>query len=199
MLLYFYILSMSNHSIIIFASGRGSNAQAIIDYFRNDDQINIELIVSNKADAGVLSIAERENIASTLVDRDSFGGDEFCDKLKIHNPSLIVLAGFLWKIPSNIVAAFPNKIVNIHPALLPKHGGKGMYGHHVHKAVLHANETASGITIHYVNDIYDAGNKILQAHCPVRAEDDVDSLANRIHKLEHFFLPRTIAYLLEHS
>lgn len=188
---------MSAHSIIIFASGKGSNAQAIIDYFKESKEAQVSLIVSNKADAGVLSIAEKENIPSKVIDKTIFTSDDFCTQLESLNPSLIILAGFLWKIPPNIVAAFPEKIINIHPALLPKHGGKGMYGHHVHNAVLHANDTTSGITIHYVNEIYDAGSKILQAHCPVKDSDDADRLAQRIHKLEHFFFPRTIAYLLQ--
>lgn len=188
---------MSTHSIIIFASGRGSNAQAIIDYFKKNNEAKVSLIVSNKVDAGVLSIAKEEGIPSLVINKETFSTDEFCDQLKEHNPSLIILAGFLWKVPANVIAAFPEKIINIHPALLPKYGGKGMYGHHVHNAVLHASETTSGITIHYVNEIYDAGSKILQAHCPVKADDDADSLAGRIHKLEHYFFPRTIAYLLQ--
>lgn len=123
--------------------------------------------------------------------------DELVHQLQAYNPSLIVLAGFLWKIPHTLVNSFPEQIINIHPALLPKYGGKGMYGHNVHEAVINAGEKESGITIHYVDEVYDNGCKILQAHCPVASGDTADILAARIHKLEHFFYPRTIEYLLE--
>ncbi|MCB0698542.1 MAG: phosphoribosylglycinamide formyltransferase [Chitinophagales bacterium] len=184
-------------SLIIFASGRGSNAQAIIDYFNNDSGVEVALIVSNKKDAGVLQIAADNNIPSLVVDKQSFNNSSFADTLKGYTPSLIVLAGFLWKVPDAVVKAFSGKIINIHPALLPSYGGKGMYGHHVHEAVIAAKEQESGITIHYVDEVYDNGGIILQARCTVSAEDSPDSLAQRIHKLEHFFFPRTIEYMLE--
>lgn len=185
------------HQLIIFASGKGSNAQAIIDYFKSNGLAKVSLIVSNKAEAGVLDIAAAEGIPSVTINKISLGSEAFVQQLQSYNPSLIILAGFLLQIPATIVQAFPEKIVNIHPALLPKYGGKGMYGHRVHEAVIGAGETESGITIHYVDEVYDNGSKILQAHCPVQPVDTADSLAQRIHKLEHFFYPRTIEYLLE--
>lgn len=185
------------HSLIIFASGKGSNAQAIIDYFKSNHIAKVSLIVSNKANAGVLNIAEKEGIPSMIVDKAIMNSDELVQQLQSYNPSFIVLAGFLWKIPQSLVKAFPEQIINIHPALLPKYGGKGMYGHNVHEAVIATGEKESGITIHYVDEVYDNGSKILQAYCPVMAGDTADALAERIHKLEHFFYPRTIEYLLE--
>ncbi|MCB0696056.1 MAG: phosphoribosylglycinamide formyltransferase [Chitinophagaceae bacterium] len=185
------------HSLIIFASGKGSNAQAIIDYFKNNGGARVSLIVSNKAEAGVFNIARAEGVPSMLIDKIMFNSTQFIEDLKMHNPALIILAGFLWKIPTVLVKAFPEQIVNIHPALLPKYGGKGMYGSHVHESVISAGETESGITIHYVDEVYDNGNKILQAHCPIQPGDTADILAESIHKLEHFFYPRTIEYLLE--
>lgn len=187
------------HSLVILASGRGSNAQAIIDFFRDSSLATVSLIVSNKQDAGVLDIAAAEGIDHVVVDKNAFNAQDFIDKVNSYKPSLIILAGFLWKIPSAMVEAFQEKIINIHPALLPKYGGKGMYGHHVHHAVIKAAERESGITIHYVDEVYDNGNKILQAHCLVVPGDDADALAQKIHKLEHFFYPRTIEYLLENT
>lgn len=187
------------HSIIVFASGTGTNTRAIIDYFNQNKLAKVSLIVSNKPDAGVLNIARNGHIPFLVVDRQTFKEQLIIEQLNEHKPSLIVLAGFLWKIPGNIVAAFPGKIINIHPALLPNYGGKGMYGHHVHTAVLQASDAESGITIHYVNEVYDSGNIILQARCPVHSEDNADSLAARVHRLEHFYYPRTIEFLLQES
>lgn len=185
------------HSLIIFASGRGSNAQAIIDYFKGNGKATVSLIVSNKPDAGVLDIARAEGIPSLVVDRAQFNDVALVAKLREHKPSLIVLAGFLWKIPEHLVQAFPDNMVNIHPALLPRYGGKGMYGHHVHNAVVAAGETESGITVHYVNEVYDSGNIILQARCKVVPGDNADALAARIHRLEHYYFPRAIEFLLD--
>lgn len=185
------------HSLVIFASGTGTNAQAIIDYFKGGIFAKVALIVSNKEDAGVLKIAERENIPTLIINKSAFAEESFLQELKQYNPSLIILAGFLWKIPSTIIDEFPNNIINIHPSLLPKYGGKGMYGMHVHQAVLEKGEKESGITIHIVNEVYDEGNKILQAYCIITKDDTAQTLAAKIHKLEHFFYPRTIEYLLE--
>lgn len=185
-------------NLIIFASGAGTNAAAIINWFKANGKARVSLIVCNKPQAGVLKIAERENIPTLLIDKQSIQSDEFVTTLKSYNPTLIVLAGFLWKIPTTMTTAFPDKIINIHPALLPKYGGKGMYGHHVHEAVIAAGEQESGITIHYVNEAYDEGNTIVQAHCPVVAGDTPDSLAARIHQLEHYYFPRVIEFLLQH-
>ena len=185
------------HSLIIFASGRGSNAKAIIDYFKTNGKARVSLIVSNKADAGVLEIAKEEHIPFSIVNRNSINETLLLDMLKSSQPSLIIVAGFLWKIPEGIINEFRNRIINIHPALLPAYGGKGMYGHHVHNAVLAANEKESGITIHYVDEVYDSGDIIVQARCPIRNTDNSGDLAARIHLLEHFYYPRTVEFLLE--
>jgi phosphoribosylglycinamide formyltransferase 1 len=185
------------HSLIIFASGQGTNAAAIIAHFKDNPIARVSLIVCNKPGAGVLEIAKAENIPTLLVDKQSFSSSETLASLNKENPSLIILAGFLWKVPDTIIEAFRNRIVNIHPALLPDHGGKGMYGHHVHQAVLDAGKTESGITIHYVDEVYDSGDIIIQARCPVLKGDVPDTLAGRIHELEHFFFPRAIEFLLK--
>lgn len=184
------------HSIVIFASGAGSNARAIIDHFKGNGKAKISLIVSNKAEAGVLEIARKEEIPYLIVDKKTFQETLLIEQLRDVRPSIIVLAGFLWKIPAPIVREFNGRILNIHPALLPNYGGKGMYGHNVHHAVIAAKDAESGITIHYVNEVYDEGNIIMQARCKVEANDSADALANRIHKLEHFYYPRAIEFLL---
>lgn len=184
------------HSLIIFASGAGSNAKAIIDFLKIHPIAQVSLIVCNKPQAGVLQIADDENIPTLIIDKISFQETSFIETLQQYHPSLLVLAGFLWKIPEAVVQAFSNKIINIHPALLPKYGGKNMYGSHVHAAVLAAKESTSGITIHYVNEVYDEGEIILQAHCSVSATDTIESLAHKIHQLEHFYFPRAIQFLL---
>ncbi len=186
------------HSLIIFASGTGTNAAAIIAYFKENKKAKVSLIVCNKPDAGVITIAEKEHIPFLLINKQTVHETLLVEQMQSYNPSLIILAGFMWKVPENIVAAFPGKIINIHPALLPKYGGKGMYGHHVHDAVIAAGERESGITIHYVNEAYDEGDIIVQAHCALHANDTADSLARNIHKLEHFYYPRVVEYLLEH-
>lgn len=186
-------------SLVIFASGAGTNAAAIIEYFRHNGKARVALIVSNKPDAGVLEIAKREEIPFLIISKKTFTETLLIEQISDYNPSLIVLAGFLWKIPETLLHAFPGKIINIHPALLPGYGGKGMYGHHVHHAVITAKEQESGITIHYVNEHYDEGGTILQARCRVAAGDAPDDLAKRIHKLEHFYYPRSIEFLLENG
>lgn len=184
------------HSLIIFASGRGSNAAAIIDHFKKNGKAHVSLIVTNKEDAGVIDIALREHIPYLIVNKHTFQDTLVIDQLQSYKPSLIILAGFLWKIPLSIINAFQDKIINIHPALLPKYGGKGMYGHNVHNAVIASEETESGITIHYVNEVYDNGKILVQARCPVQTKDSPDDLAKRIHHLEHYYYPRTIEFLL---
>jgi formyltetrahydrofolate-dependent phosphoribosylglycinamide formyltransferase len=184
-------------NIAIFASGAGSNAQKIIDHFRDSDHIKIALIVCNKPGAGVLSIAAKENIPALLIDREKFfRGNGYTDELKENTIGFIVLAGFLWKIPDSLIQAYPRKIINIHPALLPNYGGKGMYGNHVHDAVIAAGEKESGITIHYVDGHYDNGDIIFQARCPVLENDTAATLASRIHQLEHEHYPRVIEKIL---
>jgi formyltetrahydrofolate-dependent phosphoribosylglycinamide formyltransferase len=183
--------------LAIFASGAGSNAQKIIDHFRNHATIKVSMIICNKPGAGVLSIAEREHIPSLLIDKEKFfRGDAYIPELKEKNIDFIVLAGFLWKIPSLLIKAYPGKIVNIHPALLPNYGGKGMYGNRVHEAVIANGDKESGITIHYVDEIYDHGRIIFQAKCTVSPDDNADTLAKRIHELEHKHFPRVIEEIL---
>ncbi len=180
-------------SIAIFASGAGSNAQKLIDYFRSSPSVKITLIVCNKEGAGVLSIAKKENIPSLLINKERFfREDAYLAELKKHEIDFIILAGFLWKIPSLLIKAYPNKIINIHPALLPKYGGKGMYGHFVHEAVIASKDKESGITIHYVDEQYDHGNIIFQEKCLVDTNDTPDSLAKKIHSLEYVHFPRVV-------
>ena len=185
-------------NIAIFASGAGTNAQKIIDHFRNSSLAKVGLVVCNKKKAGALQIAENENIPSLIIDKEKFfSGDGYREELLERKIDFIVLAGFLWKIPSPLLQAYPRRIVNIHPALLPKFGGHGMYGSHVHEAVLAGKEVESGITIHYVDEHYDNGDIILQIKCPVLENDTPESLANRIHALEHANYPLVIEQLVK--
>lgn len=188
---------MSQHNIIIFASGAGSNAQQIINYFKKDKQIKIALIVCNNPKAGVLQIAANEQIPVLLIQKDEFVKSGYLDEIKKYHPDLIVLAGFLWKIPEKLIAHFPRRIINIHPALLPAYGGKGMYGGAVHDAVVKAREKESGITIHYVDDKYDHGEIIFQARCFLDPEETPESLAHKIHTLEHLYFAVTIENILK--
>ena len=180
-------------NIVILASGAGSNAQKIIDYFRNHSSIKVSLIACNNPDAGVLKIAARENIPSIIIEKEKFfRGNHYVDDLEQNKIGFIVLAGFLWKLPAELIQAFPNRIINIHPALLPNYGGKGMYGENVHAAVIAAGEKESGITIHYVDELYDNGSIIFQSKCQVLPGDTPATLAQRIHGLEHEYYPKWI-------
>lgn len=188
---------LPTHHIAIFASGAGSNAQKIIDHFRNHVSIKPGLIVCNKPGAGVLGIAKRENIPFLLIEKEKFfRGDGYVPELKEKNIDFIVLAGFLWKIPSALIKAYSGRIINIHPALLPKYGGKGMYGHFVHEAVIASGDKESGITVHYVDEIYDHGKIIFQDKCEVVPTDTAETLAQKIHELEHKNFPAVIEKLL---
>jgi formyltetrahydrofolate-dependent phosphoribosylglycinamide formyltransferase len=185
-------------NIAIFASGAGSNAAQIIQHFSSSAKIKIGLIVCNKPSAGVLNIAANAGIPSLLIEKEQFfKGDSYLPELQKHTIDFIVLAGFLWKIPEPLIKAYPKKIINIHPALLPKYGGKGMFGHYVHEAVINNKETESGITIHYVDELYDHGAVIFQATCTVDENDNADSLAKKIHLLEHTHYPKVIAETLQ--
>jgi len=184
-------------SLVIFASGKGSNTLSIIQYFKKTALAKVSLIVCNKAEAGVLSVATDNHIPFLLVDKQTLSDPLLLTQIETYKPHLLVLAGFLWKIPDFLIQHYPNKIVNIHPALLPKYGGKGMYGARVHEAVVNAGEKESGITIHFVNEHYDEGAHILQAHCAVQAQDSPDDVAMKVAKLEHFFFPTTLEYLLK--
>lgn len=179
--------------IAIFASGAGSNAQKIIEYLAGHPSIQVALIVCNKPGAGVLTIAENHQIPTLLIEKERFfRGDAYLAELKSRDIRFVVLAGFLWKVPDALVNAYPDRIINIHPALLPKYGGKGMYGMRVHEAVIAAGEKESGITIHYVNEHFDEGAPILQARCPVEPGDTPEQLAQKIHALEHRYFPETV-------
>jgi phosphoribosylglycinamide formyltransferase-1 len=179
--------------IAIFASGAGSNAARIIHHFKGKQDIAIGLIVCNKPEAGVLNIAQQEGIPTLILEKEKFfRGNAYIDELQQANISFIVLAGFLWKVPTALVQAFSGRIVNIHPALLPNYGGKGMYGMHVHNAVIDAKEKESGITIHFVDEVYDHGAVIYQAICSITDADTPETLAQKIHQLEHAHYPRVI-------
>lgn len=183
--------------IIVFASGNGSNFQNIADYFANNQLIKIELLISNKADAYVLERAKELDIPSMVITKNSFyETDEIVTVLKELNPDLIVLSGFLWLIPENIISAFEHKIINIHPALLPKYGGKGMYGMNVHKAIAENKESETGISIHYVSKEYDKGDLIFQTKCKLSPQDTPEMIAEKVHRLEYEFFPKTIQSLL---
>ena len=183
--------------IAIFASGAGGNAARIIEHFYDNPTVKVALIISNNRKAGVVDIAQKSHISTFFIDKNAFFSDKSCiNDLKSENIDFIILAGFLWKIPDILIREYPVKIVNIHPALLPKYGGKGMYGHYVHEAVLANKETESGITIHYVDEVYDHGQVIFQARCPVMENDTPQTLAQRIHELEHKHYPIVIERLL---
>ncbi len=183
--------------LALFASGRGSNVQRIVEYFQNHQQIRPALIVSDNPSAPVLQIAEKHNIPTLLVNKTMLKeGDSVLAKLNEHHIDYIILAGFLKLIPKALIEAFPNAILNIHPALLPQYGGKGMYGINVHKAVKAAGEPESGITIHYVNEHYDEGEIIFQARCPVQPSDTPEEIAKKVQKLEHKHYAQVIEALL---
>lgn len=184
-------------NIAIFASGAGSNARRIIEYFKDSETVKIALIVCNKPGAGVLNIAQEHGIPTLLIEKEQFfRGNAYVDELREYHIDFIVLAGFLWKVPSALIRAFTEKIINIHPALLPKYGGKGMYGQFVHEAVIGAKDPESGITIHFVDEQYDHGSTIFRITCPVLPDDTPASLAQRIHELEHKHYPMVIEKLL---
>ena len=187
--------------IAIFASGAGSNATKIIEHFavlnkKGDAAVTVSLIVCNKPDAGVLKVAAAHQIPALVIDKEKFfRGNAYIDELITTNIDFIVLAGFLWKLPTTLIKAFHRKIINIHPALLPKYGGKGMYGQFVHEAVITNKDKESGITIHYVDEVYDHGQIILQATCPVTEDDTPETLANKVQTLEHRHFPVAVAWL----
>ena len=179
--------------IALFASGSGSNAENIVHYFSHNPGFLFPLIISKKPDAFVQSRAKQLDIPSFSFSREDFmDGDKILTLLKLYNIDYIVLAGFLLKIPQTLILAFPQKIINIHPALLPKHGGKGMYGMKVHQTVAEEGDTESGITIHYVNNNYDEGNIIFQATCPVLPTDTPEMIAEKVHDLEYEYFPKVI-------
>jgi len=183
--------------IAIFASGSGSNAEKIINYFQDSESVQIDLLLTNNPQAGIIERGRRLSIPTIIFDKKSFAKtDKIVEILKKQEIDWVILAGFLWLIPANLVKAYPNKIINIHPALLPKYGGKGMWGHFVHEAV-HANkDTESGITIHYVNEHYDEGEVIFQAKCEIVEGDSPEDIAAKVQVLEHKHFPEVIEKLI---
>ena len=182
--------------ILLFASGAGSNVENIIQYFKNNPDVKIAGVFSNNSNAIVLDKAKKHNVPTFIFNREQLTEGFVLDKMAEFKPDLVVLAGFLWKIPQEIVYAYPNKIINIHPALLPKYGGKGMYGIKVHQTVLANKEKETGITIHYVNEHYDEGEFIFQQKVAIEDCTSADEIANKIHELEHKHFPKIIEKLL---
>ena len=190
-------MSKSVKNIAILASGAGSNAQKILEHFSDRMDIEVRLIVSNKQEAGVLNIAKVASIDTFVVSRDSFySTTDLLVELDKRNIGFIVLAGFLWLIPPYLIQHYPDRIINIHPALLPKYGGKGMYGHFVHEAVHLAKDTHSGITIHYVNEKYDEGSIVFQERCEILPSDQPEDIARKVQVLEHSYYPTVIDQLV---
>ncbi|RZJ63665.1 MAG: phosphoribosylglycinamide formyltransferase [Flavobacterium sp.] len=184
-------------NIVLFASGGGSNAGQIMQYFESSENYRVAALFTNNPNAGAIGLADKFGVPSVLFNRVQLEGGEVLAKLRSFNPALVVLAGFLWKMPSEIVAAFPDKIVNIHPALLPKYGGKGMYGINVHRAVLENKETESGITIHYVNEHYDEGNIIAQHRVALDDCSTPEDIARKVLAVEHEYYARVIEEILD--
>lgn len=180
----------------ILASGTGTNAERIARYFAEKKTAEVALIITNKEQAGVIKRAEQLHIPCRLITSKEFKEGKACDVLLEQQIDFIVLAGFLLRVPDDILHHFPNRIVNIHPSLLPKYGGKGMYGSHVHEAVLASGDKESGITIHYIDEHYDEGDVILQVQCPVLPDDTPETLAARVHQLEYEHFPKVIEKLM---
>ena len=185
------------HKLAIFASGTGSNAKKIIEYFKNNKDIEVKLVLSNKETAPVLEMARSHNIEALVMDKDLFHNEkEFISLLNQREINCIILAGFLWLIPPYLVRAFPNKIINIHPALLPNFGGKGMYGIHVHRAVKKSGNKTTGITIHYINERYDEGEIVFQAQTSIEQDDTPEMISQKVRQLEHQFFAPIIEQIL---
>ena len=180
----------------IFVSGNGTNLQRIAEYFKGNPEVEIANVVCNNPQAYAIERAKNLGIPVRMITKAEFNSPEFTQEMADLQLDLIVLAGFLWKIPASLIQAYPHRIVNIHPALLPKYGGKGFYGEHVHEAVVAAKEAFSGITIHYVNEIYDNGEIVLQAYTALEPGETPDSLAAKIHKLEQAYFPVAIEQLI---
>ena len=184
--------------IAIFASGSGSNAQKLMEYFKRSPDAEISLVLTNNSDAYVLQRADNFEIPSHIFDRTEFyNTDNVIDLLKNLDIDLIVLAGFLWLIPKNLIAEYPGRIINIHPAILPKYGGKGMYGDFVHKAVMNAGETEGGITIHYVDENYDEGEYIHQAKYRIDKDDNLEMVKFKGQQLEHLHYPKVVESIVK--
>lgn len=183
--------------IVLFASGSGSNVENIVHHFQENPEVHISCVLSNNREARIFERCSRLNISALYFNRHSFyKSDCVLEILRSLNPDLIVLAGFLWKIPENLIQNFPGKIINIHPALLPKYGGKGMYGMHVHRSVKENNERETGITIHFVNENYDEGAIISQIKVDLDNGDTPESIAEKVHRLEYEHFPKVIEKIL---
>jgi phosphoribosylglycinamide formyltransferase 1 len=192
---------ISKKRIAIFASGGGSNAESIVTYFIDNKHVKVTYFLTNNAEAGVIKRGKQMGIPTLVFSKKNFiESTEIIDFLKSQKIDLVVLAGFLWLIPEAFIKAFQNRIINIHPALLPKYGGKGMWGHHVHEAVVANKEKESGISIHLVNENYDEGEILFQAKCPVLSSDTAEQVASNVLKLEHEHFARVVGeYLNERS
>lgn len=191
--LFKFAAMSSKKKIVVFASGSGSNAENIVNYFKGSDSVEVTLILTNNASAGVIERGKRLDTPVVVFSRNNFSkSDTVIRLLKNNETDWIILAGFLWLVPESLIRAYPGRIINIHPALLPRYGGKGMWGHHVHEAVVTNRESESGITIHYVNEHYDEGEIIFQATCSVTPEDTADSVAQKVHELEYRHFPEVI-------
>ncbi|MCD6066880.1 MAG: purN [Bacteroidetes bacterium] len=186
-------------NIAVFASGEGTNAENLFNYFSTSTKVKIKLVVTNNENAGIVAKAEKYKKNLQIISRTSLNNytDQLIDFLQTEKTDLIVLAGFLLKVPEKLVKAFPNRIINIHPALLPKFGGKGMYGMNVHKAVLEAGEKESGITVHFVDEEYDKGDVILQATCDISPDETRESLAAKVHQLEYDHFPKAVQKVVD--
>lgn len=183
-------------NIAVFASGGGSNAHSIIQYFKHHPSIRVSMIVTNRKNAGVRNVAASHNIPSFFVPKDDFENQTYMLEL-LQDVQWIALAGFLKLIPSYIIHAFTNKIVNIHPSLLPKYGGHGMYGHFVHEAVFNNQDRYSGMTIHLVDEEYDRGQIIKQSQCDISDVKNAHEIASRVLRLEHYYFPRVLEALIQ--
>ena len=194
------MLKLNLKKIILFASGSGSNVQKICEFFEKDKATSVEMLVCNNPKALVVRKAKVFKLKSLIIEKESFyNSPKALMKILKLKPDLIVLAGFLWKIPSNLLEAFPNKIINIHPALLPKYGGKGMFGMHIHKSIIENKESKSGITIHYVNEKYDEGTIIFQKEIVLQKGETATTLSKRTLELEHHWFPRIIEKVLNNA
>ena len=189
--------NLQKKKLVIFASGSGTNAENLINYFHHSGIADVKAVFSNNRSAGALKRAHKLNVKAIHFDREAFyESNEVLNLLKDIKPDLIVLAGFLWIFPGRILKKFPNKVINLHPALLPKYGGKGMYGMNVHRAVVEKKELETGISIHFVNDKYDEGELIFQEKIPVEPLDSAEDIAKKIHQLEYEHFPKVIEKLL---
>lgn len=182
--------------ILLFASGTGSNVENILTYFKDNHEIGVVSVFSNNPKAPVLTIAAQHDVPTYVFDREALTEGAVLTQINDLQPDLIVLAGFLWKMPEAIVHSYPHKIINIHPALLPKYGGKGMYGMNVHRRILEEKEQETGITIHYVNEHYDEGAYILQQSVSIEDCSTPEQIAAKVHELEHLYFPQVIAQVL---